>query len=44
MSTRQQDLVQVDKKKKERTSQIADLAIPADHRVKPKESEKEIST
>ena len=38
MLTREPDLVIVNKKKK--TCRIEDLAVPANHRVKPKESEK----
>ena len=40
-STRRSDLIIINKKKKEkRTCWIVDLAAPADHRVKLKESEK----
>ena len=38
--TNQLDLIIINKKKKKRTCKIVDFAVPADHRVKLKESEK----
>ena len=40
ISARRPDLKIIDKKKKKKISQIVDFAIPADHRIKPKECEK----
>ena len=40
ISARRSDLIIIKKKKKNRTCRIVDFAVPADHRVKLKESEK----
>ena len=40
ISARRTDLIKINKKKRERTSRIVDFAVPTDHRVKLKESEK----
>ena len=40
ISARRPDLIIIKKKKKKKTCKIVDFAIPADHRVKLKESEK----
>ena len=40
ISARRPDLVIINKKKKKRTCKIVDFAVPVDHRVKLKESEK----
>ena len=40
VSTRRPDLILIIKKKKKRTCKIVDFAVPANHRVKLKESEK----
>ena len=37
---RRPDLIIINKKKKKRTCKIVDFAVPADHRIKQKESEK----
>ena len=40
MSAKRLDLVRVNKKKKKRTYRTVDFAVPVDHKVKLKESEK----
>ena len=40
ISARRPDLIIINKKKKKRICEIVDFAVPADHRIKLKESEK----